>query len=394
MDNQQQQPQPAPQMPSMPSGEQIPNQNPEPVVIAPKKKRTGLIVGIVLGSLALILIVAAVLLYFLWWQNPKKMVTDSVVNLINTKQIMTDGKMTISSPDVKLVMEFSQNSDGEKANSDITIKIRPKDLDEDLVLKFNGVYAEDGTIYVKADGIKEIIDKAIDEYTAQASSEYSGGEADPSIDEFKAELEELIDPIVDRIDGEWLKISRQDMVEDNEAAKCMLEMVDDLKNKESYRKEIIEIYKENDFLIVKDGVPSKNGATGFEIDVDKDKVRDFGKALERTEAVKRYKSCSGIQDFPSDNNTSNSSNEVKPDLLIWVDPWSHQLKSVEMKVADSRQRMDFNLEYNLEPNKSKKVDIPSNARSAKEVYEEIEKIIKDIYTDRLPETDDEPGPFV
>ncbi len=52
------------------------------VPMQPKKKKTGLIIGIVLGVIALIAIISAVLVYFLWWQNPEKMVTELCLMLL------------------------------------------------------------------------------------------------------------------------------------------------------------------------------------------------------------------------------------------------------------------------------------------------------------------------
>ena len=74
--------------------------------IKPKKK-VGLIVGIISGVLILILAIAAALLYFLWWQNPQKIVTDAVVNTMTTKKAVVNGKMTvIASNDSKIELNI------------------------------------------------------------------------------------------------------------------------------------------------------------------------------------------------------------------------------------------------------------------------------------------------
>ena len=81
MDNQNQPNQPAQMPPSSPQNVpptppsyQAPQPQPTPSAFQepPKKKRTGLIIGIILGSIAVIAIIAAILIYFLWWQNPQK----------------------------------------------------------------------------------------------------------------------------------------------------------------------------------------------------------------------------------------------------------------------------------------------------------------------------------
>ena len=48
-----------------------------------KKSHLGLILGIIGGGVALLALIAGVLLYFFWYQNPHKVVTDGVANLVS-----------------------------------------------------------------------------------------------------------------------------------------------------------------------------------------------------------------------------------------------------------------------------------------------------------------------
>ena len=93
------------------------------------KKKVGLIVGIISGVLILILAITAALLYFLWWQNPQKIVTDAVVNTMTTKKALVNGKMTvIANNDSKIELNIKFAADSPKTKTDVEAKITLKNV--------------------------------------------------------------------------------------------------------------------------------------------------------------------------------------------------------------------------------------------------------------------------
>lgn len=122
----------------------------------PKKKKTGLIIGIALGVLAIVAIIAALLTYFLWWQNPEKMVTDAVSNAIMAKKAVVNGKIVANMKDsVKLELNVKANSASDKVKSNIDAKLTIKDIDKSFSFKGDIVVDGDGTVYVKIDNLKD-----------------------------------------------------------------------------------------------------------------------------------------------------------------------------------------------------------------------------------------------
>ena len=113
----------------------------------PKKKKTGLIVGITLGVLAIVAIIATLLTYFLWWQNPEKMVTDAVSNAIVAKKAVVNGKIVANMKDsVKLELNVKANSASDKVKSNIDAKLTIKDIDKSFSFKGDVVVDGDGTV--------------------------------------------------------------------------------------------------------------------------------------------------------------------------------------------------------------------------------------------------------
>ena len=127
------------------------------VPMQPKKKKTGLIIGIVLGVIALIAIISAVLVYFLWWQNPEKMVTDAVSNAIMAKKMTADGKVVIDMRDQgKIELNVKTATDSGKSKADIDAKLNVKGVEKNIPLKGDVVLDSDGTIYVKINNFKDL----------------------------------------------------------------------------------------------------------------------------------------------------------------------------------------------------------------------------------------------
>ena len=148
----------------------------------PKKKRTGLIVGIVLGSIAVIGIITAVLLYFLWWQNPQKVVTDALVGAATAQKSITSSTMTVKSDDFNIAVSMKGSADSPKSSFDTKVKVSSKHFGDfgEFELQLAGVMDEKGTIYLKADGLQKIMDKAVELAVEFTTSSYDSATPSPS----------------------------------------------------------------------------------------------------------------------------------------------------------------------------------------------------------------------
>ena len=406
-----QQPQPTPPNPPIetpkqpvqgPTPPQTPLVNQPPVVAPqstpsafqrpPKKKRTGLIVGIILGSIALIASITAILLYFLWWQNPQKVVTDAVVGAITTRQAIVDGTMTFKNDDMELKMTMKSSTDAPQSQFDTTISLSSDTLGDigDVSMKLAGAVDENGTIYLKTSGLKEIVHIALDAYFESLNTsvpDYSTPYRTPvnpyTTDSFKKEVSAIVDPIIAKIDNQWLKISASDF-SDSKETKCMMDTLTEMQNDKTAMNEIGEAYREYPFLIIKDTkVPAKDGATGYEIDLMGDEfkqsVKDFGKKVKDSTYFKKISDCNDNtknNDDWSSNSSDNSSSDAKATLRIWVDPLTHRLKHLEAVISADEHKLD--IAYSFEIDKTGNIEIPSDARSAKEVFEEVQSDLQNL----------------
>ena len=145
------------------------------------KKKVGLIVGIISGVLILILAIVAALLYFLWWQNPQKIVTDAVVNTMTTKKAVVNGKMTvIASNDSKIELNIKSAADSPKTKTDVEAKITLKNVSKTVNLKAAVITDQDGTIYIKLDGMRKLVESVVS-LAIESNVPSSAYEASPSL---------------------------------------------------------------------------------------------------------------------------------------------------------------------------------------------------------------------
>ena len=344
------------------------------------KKKVGLIVGIVAGVLILILAITAALLYFLWWQNPQKVVTDAVVNTMTTKKAVVNGKMTVianANNDSKIELNIKSATDSPKTKTDVEAKITLKNVSKTVNLKAAVVTDQDGTIYVKLDGMRKLVESVVS-LAIESNVPSSAYETSPSfkqqVEAIKKQIISQLEEKMSKIDGKWLKTTAEDIANSNTDIKCSAEIVKKLQNDSKARKEIADIYRQNSFLIIKDTkIDDRNGGRGFEIDLNSDeaaaKAKDFSKALENTSIGKDIKKCT--KDVRHNNGSANKTGKPNGTLKIWADVNSHALKAVEIKGNSSDS--SANLSLDIDTSKTESINIPSNAASLKSVVEELFK---------------------
>jgi len=370
MDNQQQPTQPDPETkPTTPPANESVFESP-----GPKKDKKKIITKIIVGVIALGLIVAVVLVYFLWWQNPQKMVTDATVKAINAKQIAVNGQMTVKIDETDLTMDITTKGDGKNGSANVAMRLKPKGFEGELEMMFDGVYSEDGVLYAKANNFGELIDKALDTYIKSEAEKYDISAKE--VEETKDMIKKSFEPIVEKTDGKWLKLEASDF-KDDKTTQCVLDTVKEANSNDQLVQEIADIYQKNNFAIIKQSIESKDGAKGFEIDLSsqeaRDKIRDFKKEAEGTELAKKLKECETDKDDSDDEITDKDTTGT---LKVWVDPWKHQFTRIELKLKNDKDKAEVNLSYDLDFDKTEAVEVPSQADSLVEVFKEFDGMFR------------------
>jgi hypothetical protein len=345
--------------------------------VMPPKKKTGLIIGIITGSVVLLLAIAAVLLYFFWWQDPQRMVTDAVVNSFQTKKVVSSGKLVMNLGngnriDVKL--KAVADSPKSKTEATITLAINGMEIQQDVILTM--VADGKGTIYIKSEHLKDIVRQMVETIIKARSR---GMLPDTRSTMVRDQILKQFDEKLNKIEGKWLKVSFDELgASRTNKDTCSQEIFDLINTDQQVRSELINAYRKNSFVTVKKDakVEPRDGVPGFEIDLASDgkmsdRLRAFIDSLGDTKLGKKIKECYGDKVFNTANKTTSS--KRLPTIRIWVDPWSHQLKALEIKARGSDGDKDRNLTIDMtfDYNKSEQIDIPSDADNLKSVLQDF-----------------------
>lgn len=330
------------------------------VPMQPKKKKTGLTIGIVLGVIALIAIISAVLVYFLWWQNPEKMVTDAVSNAIMAKKMTADGKVVIDMRDQgKIYLNVKTATDSGKSKANIDAKLDVKGVEKNIPLKGDVVLDSDGTIYVKINNFKDLYGTLL-EIVMESSS--GGNLSRSQIETYRDQTLRKMSSEIDKMGNTWMKISPDEI---GSEYKCGINALKKIQSDESARKELAQIYQKNSFFTIKDSkISDRNGGRGFELQGNnKSNSSKFEEEFKNSSVGKALGKCGKSNSYKS----SGSSSIDTASLKVWVDRSSHELKALELKGGSKKASVEISFDINV--NKSEEIKVPSSAESLKEFIE-------------------------
>ncbi len=325
----------------------------------PKKKKTGLIIGVVLGAVVLISIVSAALVYFLWWQNPEKMVTDAISSAIMSKKMTADGKVVVDIRDQgKIELNVKTATDSGKSKANIDAKLNIKGVEKSIPLDGDMVLGDDGTIYVKINNFKDLYSSLL-EVVMESSS--GGKMSRAQIEAYRDQTLKKLNSEINKMNGTWMKVSPDEI---GDEYKCGIDALKKFQNDESARKELAQLYQKNSFFTIKDSkISDRNGGRGFELQGDNSKLSKFSDELKNSSAGKALGKCGKSNSYRS----SESSSIDTASLKVWVDRSSHELKALELK-GDSK-KVSVEISFDIDVNKSEEIKIPSSAESLKEFIE-------------------------
>ncbi len=378
----------------------VPADGPEPVVapvVAPvaapiNSKKPKKLAPILIALVAVLVIGGGAAAYKFWYQNANKVVHDSLQNLLTEDGPVTSaGTFTFKSDDANVVAAFSSALVNKTAKGNVTVTFSGDKgvlKGKTLTLKGEGVYAEDGNLYFKADDLKKTAIDFTDIYIENLASEYEAMGYTITDDQVKSAKEatlKQVTTVVSKVDGQWIKVSADDMKKnDEEASKeyvCYTDVVKRLTNSKDGKdgEELSKIYKENTFIVVKKELGSKDGSLGYEIEVDKTKLKEFQEKAKDTAIVKAFNDCDKDSSSASDTEASEDSTttEVKA-FQVWVDRWSHKLTSVTNETVTidkaNKETASAKLNATMDYSKSVTVETPQNAKSFTELMESLESI--------------------
>ena len=347
------------------------------------KKKTGLIIGLAIAAVAVIGGGVGAIAYLNWHESPEQTLADAISNVWNAKNIQAEATITgeakdkdsdFSKIELKMNMIATQNAASMSIN---TLSIDTKE-NGSYNLSVESAYSLDDDIYFKIGGIKEAFDgamKNVDKDEAEELAAISG----------------MVGGVIEVLDNQWIKID-SDLLKEmgvKDQYDCYKEKAKALSS-EDFKKKVAEIYENHGFIALKDDkvVKTEDGLSYYSIKIDDKESEVFGEEVEKLDEVKALTSC-----FDSKLDTDDDEDEARDDdldlefnddikkedeqrdydLLVGISGWNHTLKAVEAKSSDDDADMSIKLNLSYD---EKAVELPGDAKNAKDLVEELKKAIQ------------------
>jgi len=145
-------------------------------------------------------------------------------------------------------------------------------------------------------------------------------------------------------------------------------------------KEYGELYKKNPFIVVKEQMGVKDNLIGYKLNLDQAKATAFSKALEETQVYKDLMACSpsgSVAPTPKDTPSIDSAVTDSTVYTVWVDQWSHELKSVQVagESGEGSDKTTYNGTVNLAYDPNVAIDVPTDVID----FEEFMTRLQDVF---------------
>lgn len=347
------------------------------------KKKTGLIIGLAIAAVAVIGGGVGAIAYLNWHESPEQTLADAISNVWNAKNIQAEATITgeakdkdsdFSKIELKMNMIATQNAASMSIN---TLSIDTKE-NGSYNLSVESAYSLDDDIYFKIGGIKEAFDgamKNVDKDEAEELETISG----------------MVGGVIEVLDNQWIKID-SDLLKEmgvKDQYDCYKEKAKALSS-EDFKKKVAEIYENHGFIALKDDkvVKTEDGLSYYSIKIDDKESEAFGEEVEKLDEVKALTSCFDSKldtdddeddeldddlDLEFNDDIKKEDEQRDYDLLVGISGWNHTLKAVEAKSSDDDADMSIKLNLSYD---EKAVELPGDAKNAKDLVEELKKAIQ------------------
>ena len=353
----------------------------EQEALPPKKSKTKLIIAIILGAILVLLFAGSALAYKLWFQNPDKVVADSIANIIKAETVTGNGDVKFDNKEASIDIKIDHANTREAGHADISTLIKIKKYNLDLDVKGEGTYTKEGDIYFKLKDLDTTYKKVVDAYMQVLIEQYKsyGTTLTPAQQKSATDtLDKQVGPIIQKLDDQWIKISADDLKDVNKQAgdtqDCVAKALNMLRDDKQTRDEVVKLYHNNKFIVIKDELGSRNGSLGYKIDYDEAASKSFGDGLEQTAFGKQIKACDDTSNNQNNSSQNNNEDNFKDtNAEVWVDRWSHELTSVSFSGATTgNDSGTFSLNYQPKFNEQVTVEAPKDAMTLKQLEQELQ----------------------
>jgi hypothetical protein len=386
----------APMAPSTPDTPTAPNAPTAPVTpeaqpFKPaKKSRKKLAIILSIIGVLIAAVAAAAIWWFAYYNNDRAILKSAFDNLLTQQSGTFDMELTANlgdnAPDgIGAITANAKIASDDQGNTSGDFSLSVDISGEALKVEGAMYAAANGDAYVKLGGLKPVVDMAV---------EMIGSEEDAA---GFAAMEDLINPIIDKVDGKWIKISTDDIksmtgedVNLSETQKCMADVTKRLRDDAAVRKNLLEALKSEGVLTAK-RVDKNADSFKYELTFDGTNIERFGQNIAGTEIVEQIANCTGttapVQAFDeyedavaidADDIGANVNNilaDANVKIYFWVDRKTREASRLEIVAEQTGEgNASFKLSMTNDRSAPNMPAAPTNATSVQDLMADLEGI--------------------
>lgn len=284
-----------------------------------------------------------------WYQNPQKVITDSLINMLTTRASVYTGSVKFTSDDIKISVDLTAKQENLTAGSlaaKVTVNISGKDYD----VNSDALMDSKGDLYIRLQNLGDIVNVA---------------ETSLGIIPNSTNFLTSVDKLVKEIDGTWIKINNDDLKQyssDTSTAKtCTSDALKKINSDKATYLELFDLYQKRQFIVMDKSLGQKGDSLGYSLKVDTTALKSFQEGLVKTKIYKSIHDCdSNIVANTTDIDKVATSPATTDKIELWTNIWSHQITKI---VASSTDNNRTSFEATLMPQYNQKVTITAPSTS-------------------------------
>lgn len=346
-------PAPQPQVFANTPAQTAPATAPAALSVKPKRSKKPLLIGLIAAGVLLTGGTAAA--YQFWYQNPDKVVTDSLVKALTADTMNYTGTLDVATESAKLKVDF----DGAATNAAFSGNAKATVTMGAASVAVNGslLVSQDNTAYFKVANAKDLADTFMQMMGGTSTAE--------------------IDALIAKIDNKWIKVNANSMQDEDskQQSQCFADLSKKVEADKSYSREVLDIYQKQRFMTVKESLGEKDGNLGYKLAVDQQKAKAFIADSKGTKLYAELQKCN--KDFKLDENEllKGNDSDVKNDVELWANQWTHELAKLKVTGSDKDGTSTATFVLNPTFNKPVSIEAPKDTVPIEEIQADIENLM-------------------
>jgi hypothetical protein len=298
--------------------------------------------------------IGGALAYNLWYQNPQKVITDSLIHAAAARTASYNATFSAVADNTAEITVDGMAANGLQSGN-VTLSFTTAGKKNDI--KGAAVIDMANNVYFKLTNVADLVKPY------RAALPNSG--------------QTLLDDLVTKLGSNWIKLSPTDLKNYNSSfattEECTTAALKTLQGNASAGREIGAVYKKHQFITIDKKLGSKNGSLGYQISANQSTLRAFEHDVEATAVYKALHQCN-----PNVSPSSLASffGGTSQQATIYVSRFTHQLTSLSATGKDSKAKTSATFTITPMFNVPVTIQVPKKTTTIAQLLSDLQAVLQ------------------